>query len=371
MRNMALNEQTHEDRSTAGMRQLIDLLPDEELKGLLSTVTSSLVSFGSGVDKDGRRVDPRTHAIRTILMYADPISLMNKKRMKKTYLAQYLNQNGLKMTLPPTKNTLSKDILKFWGADVPENLKLIDDELLTPTAKKANITNARPELHTPNLNHPLQNGSIGVNNESSPVASASNNSVVQANNDEEAMEYEYTSAISLRQREAQLGQRLGREFSSWFYERLNTLTDFTSVHFWPECNFRLEIVYAADPGRTILEESMTGESCCANLKDLVAVKNLYFNPNTLGGSGIRGCLNPHGLATVIVCGTVHERGKSNPLGVFEQLFGLMKDPSLGNNYRIKFSILRLREGAHLAVQNTPPEMCDSSLVGIIEEIDDD
>ncbi|ODN03727.1 hypothetical protein Ocin01_02934 [Orchesella cincta] len=369
---MRIMEGNQENRTTSGMRQLINLLPEEEIAGLLNTVTSSLVSFGSGVDKDGKKIDARSHAISTILMYTDPISLMNKKRMKKAYLAKYLNQNGIKMTLPPTKNSLSKDILNYWGTDVPDNLTLIDDDesvrARVTTERTANNMLSRSDIQaSPNSRVP--NGSTVAGNQSSVVASTSNNEVARTDN-ENAMDFEYTTAITLRQREAHLGQQLGREFSSWFYERLNTLTDFTSAHFWPECNFRLEIVFAADPGRTILEETMSGDSCCAQMKDLIAVKNLYFNPNTLG-SGIRGCLNPHGLAQVVVCGVVHQKDNSNPVGVFEQLFGLMKDPSLGNNYRIKFSILRLREGSHLAVQNTPPELCDSSLVGIIEEIDDD
>lgn len=62
------------------------------------------------------------------MLYSDPISLLNKARMKKAYLSEYLNQKGVRMTTPGTKTTLCKDLLSFWGQAIPDNLRIIDDE---------------------------------------------------------------------------------------------------------------------------------------------------------------------------------------------------------------------------------------------------
>lgn len=202
-------------------------------------------------------------------------------------------------------------------------------------------------------------------------ASSNSNQTVAQTPHHAVSSMEYEHAVSLRQQEAELGMRLAREFSSWYYERLNTLTDFTSTHFWEQCNFRLEMIFAAEPQNTVIDEIIgNGEASCAKIKDLISVKLLYFNPNS--ETGLRGYLNPHGLAQVMVCGTLHLRadGSHPAVGVFEQMFGLMKDPNFGNNYRIKFSVLRLREGNYLSVQSAPPELLDSSLVGIVEEVED-
>lgn len=201
----------------------------------------------------------------------------------------------------------------------------------------------------------------GANGPSNVVNIAAGQEIGNVENDD---------SVSIRQRGDHLGQQLAIEFSRWYYERLNTLTDFTVSHFWTECNLRLEIIFAISPDNAIIEEVINnGEVCCAKIKDLVAVKELWFNPNC-NDAGVRGYLNPHGLAQVMVCGTIHQRD-GPAIGVFEQMFGLMKDPKFGNNFKIRFSVLRLREGSFLAIQNTPPELLDSSLVGIVEEIDDD
>lgn len=227
--------------------------------------------------------------------------------------------------------------------------------------------NSLPAVQNQNLS-PTQSQPVQVSQpDSSPSSSSQGASMVVAGSQpgDELMEYE--SSQSLRQREAELGQQLGKEFSVWFYERLNTLTDFNASHFWPECSLRLEFIFAAQANQAILETSNGGETCCAKLKDLVAVKRLYFNPNT--DTGIRGLINPHGMTYVLVCGIIYNKENGTPVGVFEQMFGLLKDPRIDNNYKIKYTILRLREGGHLALQSSQPELCDSSLVGIIEEVD--
>ena len=68
----------------------------------------------------------------------------------------------------------------------------------------------------------------------------------------------------------------------------------------------------------------------------VIEEGLHFNPNP---SAIKGLAEPHGLQLVNVCGTVHTH--THAVGIFEHQFGLIRDPQMENNWRIKFSKLRL------------------------------
>lgn len=68
-----------------------------------------------------------------------------------------------------------------------------------------------------------------------------------------------------------------------------------------------------------------------------------MNPNTTV-EGCRGVLSPHGLGKVAVLGTMHKytNGESGDVvGVFEQMFGLIRDLNDGNNYKIKHCDLRI------------------------------
>lgn len=70
---------------------------------------------------------------------------------------------------------------------------------------------------------------------------------------------------------------------------------------------------------------------------------MVLNPNTTI-EGCRGVLSPHGLGKVAVLGTMHKHsdGKSGDVvGLFEQMFGLMRDLNDGNNYKIKHCELRI------------------------------
>ena len=45
---------------------------------------------------------------------------------------------------------------------------------------------------------------------------------------------------------------------------------------------------------------------------------------------------------VLACGTLHNQ--TTACGVFEQVFGLIRDPSSDNNWKIKYTELRLVAG---------------------------
>uniref|UniRef100_A0A3B4AM08 Uncharacterized protein n=1 Tax=Periophthalmus magnuspinnatus TaxID=409849 RepID=A0A3B4AM08_9GOBI len=67
-------------------------------------------------------------------------------------------------------------------------------------------------------------------------------------------------------------------------------------------------------------------------------KRLIFSPN-LDANGLKTLASPHGLVLVAVAGTIHR--DVSCLGIFEQIFGLIKSP-VDNNWKIKFINLKIR-----------------------------
>lgn len=209
---------------------------------------------------------------------------------------------------------------------------------------------------------------------------------------EEIERINYENQVSLRRREQELEQRLGYEFTKWYYERYNSLVDFISAHFWGECNLRIEYAAKGLQNGKVTEFLNDGQRCFEELYSLRSKDKLFFNPNLLTGLRskvihlpkllvvpyilITHCeffnfqMNPHGLVQIMVAGTVHQPDATGrQAGLFEQMFGLSRDPAIDNNYKIKFSMLLFREDSQIFVNQLA--LCDSSLKGVIDDADDD
>uniref|UniRef100_A0A8B9RP94 Chromosome 3 open reading frame 38 n=1 Tax=Astyanax mexicanus TaxID=7994 RepID=A0A8B9RP94_ASTMX len=68
-------------------------------------------------------------------------------------------------------------------------------------------------------------------------------------------------------------------------------------------------------------------------------KKLIFCPN-LEQSGLKCLSTPHGLVLVAVAGTIHRENLC--LGIFEQVFGLIRDPLEGNRWKMKYVHLKIK-----------------------------
>lgn len=66
---------------------------------------------------------------------------------------------------------------------------------------------------------------------------------------------------------------------------------------------------------------------------------LLLSPN-LEPRGLKALVSPHGLVMVAVAGTIH-RGK-RCMGIFEQIFGLIRSPLEKDTWKIKFVNLKIR-----------------------------
>lgn len=144
-------------------------------------------------------------------------------------------------------------------------------------------------------------------------------------------------------------EALGEKFAEWFYNMINTSPVIGSEHFWNDCSLTLNLLSET---QTITEQvSDDCEKIAALLSNTKTTHNLFFNPN-LTKEGVRTKMDPHGLVVVMVCGTLHTDREC--VGVFEQVFGLARDPFSENNWKIKNTLLNLRSKSGVS---EVPKLC--------------
>ena len=157
-------------------------------------------------------------------------------------------------------------------------------------------------------------------------------------------------------------QLLAEQFTKWFFQMLNSYHPHTQEapsesygahHFYKDC--QLKIISATPELRRDIHNGDLDVS--QRLLAFVKEEQIKFNPNMDPG-GVKGMSNPHGLKVVAVCGTVHLNGRF--VGIFEQQFGLVRDPDSENNLKIKFINLKLkRENTEIipTLQETNQMLC--------------
>lgn len=82
-----------------------------------------------------------------------------------------------------------------------------------------------------------------------------------------------------------------------------------------------------------MDEFNGAELVSQRLYALVGQEHLFFCPN-LEGFGLKCISSPHGLVLVAVAGTIHRDNAC--LGIFDQVFGLIRSPMDNNHWKIKF-----------------------------------
>ncbi|CAF1495533.1 unnamed protein product, partial [Rotaria sordida] len=123
--------------------------------------------------------------------------------------------------------------------------------------------------------------------------------------------------------------QLSQQFTEWFYTSWNTLTTFTSDHFFPDC--QLTLIH--ENQRRILGSYYV----CELLRSYITNQDLRFCPNIQSNKAEE---SKHGLVLLQIHGTIHQRGTC--VGIFDQAFGLIRDPTHSNNYLIKFCFLNMQ-----------------------------
>ncbi|XP_063910831.1 uncharacterized protein C3orf38 homolog [Zophobas morio] len=131
--------------------------------------------------------------------------------------------------------------------------------------------------------------------------------------------------------------QLAEQFAQWFYTMLNKNECMNHEHFYPDAKIQITMVNSGQATTEVIEGDPL--QIVQRLLLLRMNFNLVFNPN-LSAGGVQGRVDPHGLVLVLVCGTLHAQGAC--VGIFEQVFGLVRDPQVSNNWKIKMSEINLK-----------------------------
>ncbi|XP_037034692.1 uncharacterized protein C3orf38 homolog isoform X1 [Bradysia coprophila] len=133
--------------------------------------------------------------------------------------------------------------------------------------------------------------------------------------------------------------QMSRQFSTWFFKMCNE-SQLKIVDFWADAEYSIEMIAS---GQLVRQEQGSGsQSLLELMQSLHSQDNLLFNPNDCH-DGIQGRINVHGLVMVLCCGTLHSPGVF--IGVFECMFGLLRDPYADGNWKIKHLRMRLNSSS--------------------------
>ncbi|XP_033750045.1 uncharacterized protein C3orf38 homolog [Pecten maximus] len=315
----------------AGSKDILGRLSYSELNELKDTITRKQISaYG------------RKECINAIVAYSESASeLLHRKKLKRDILFQYLFDNQIFESVNSSKDDLVKSIIKFWKSRSQHEKQEV---VPTVQADRQPQRQMRPVHQSEKAKPQDKQGRQPHSQEVAPInVSVTVNVVPEAKSPAKV---------------APMSEQVGEAFITWFYKMLNSQNpmtpnvpeDFGSHHFWPDVNFKL-LCLTPQP----LEEEITGADLTTQrLLALVRDEQLLFNPN-ISSEGLKIKSNPHGQLVLIVCGTVHR--SQDCLGEFEQLFGLLRDPRFDNNWKVKFTRLRIRSSQMTAM----PKLTDQAL----------
>nr|XP_039266324.1 uncharacterized protein C3orf38 homolog [Styela clava] len=321
-------------RQKQGCVELLRMLPQHELIGLCDTVTNKLIASTNTEE-----------AIDAILTYSKTVEeLLNRKKLKHEILFQYLHSKNVGGINPKcTKIELVSVIIDFWSKGVVERNK----HLSSHSTQKFCILYILNSSCIFTYNYHSYINPHEFQGQTSQQITINYNTFIHH---EEKNVLNVVSASSVGDG-LDTGQQLAKEFILWFYPMLNNIKNNQSPG-WGAQNFCPDAVLVLTvirEGNNQHEEKFIGaQAAQEKLASLVMKDNAVLNPNTTP-EGYRGTISPHGLAKVAVCGTLHKLNETcnSPnrqilMGVFEQCFGLVRDVSDGNRWKIKYTDLKMK-----------------------------
>uniref|UniRef100_A0A0K8SVU6 NTF2 domain-containing protein n=1 Tax=Lygus hesperus TaxID=30085 RepID=A0A0K8SVU6_LYGHE len=242
-------------------------------------------------------------AVRIIVQHAEDVrSLLARKKITKTILFKYLHNKRVPFAAAIDKATLIDATIAFW-----------------------------------------QKGGTSGN----VIQNCIPNPIIESNNHSQT-----TQSVP------GLCDELAYKFCEWFFTKLNEPVvmlggeKIVDNDFWCDASARITLKSGPD---SLQHAAQGGSEVVELLAALQLQHNLYFSPN-LSMDGLRAKSEPHGLVVILVCGTIHQ-GQGQCIGIFEQKFGLIKDPYASDNCKIKTLEINLLSKSDVTVQPVlPPEM---------------
>lgn len=345
------------------------MLSEEEKEGCLQLLnklsTSELFSLADTVTKKQINVARKSEAVKAILDYTtSPVELMRRRKMKRDVLFQYLVDCNVVVSVSADKKDLIQRILKHWGApavdlsemDVDMDVEMSAEDLTTGPGPATSTVTQGAQTTTGQFSpagvqtdnpvpqsqsiaaHLPQNGSQIVQNPINTGQLCNQQSLGSSN-----ITVQISGILNARPETDSDLQALGEQFSKWFYQMLNSFNpttqdtpgDFGPHHFWDDATLKVTAVTSETSHEEHHGPKVVAERLISYTKD----EQLLFNPN-IGREGVFVKSSRHGLVMIMVCGTIHR--SNNCLGVFQQVFGIIKDPRFHDNWKIKMSNLDVK-----------------------------
>ncbi|XP_030283308.1 uncharacterized protein C3orf38 homolog [Sparus aurata] len=267
----------------AGCTNLLKLLSKADLLSLCDTVTNKMIV-----------VENATEATETILSFSkNAEELLRRKKVSREVIFKYLVKEGVAMSPNSEKHQMVRRTLELWSSG----------KAVVGESRQAETNEIRQRPST-------------------VMASVSTDMKDEVGFDP---------------------QVLGQQFCQWFFQLINSQNpslaqqpqDWGPQHFWPDVKLRL----LSRTGSEQMEEFLGAELVNLRLLALTREERLLLSPN-LEPHGLKVLASPHGLVLVAVAGTIHR--DTACLGIFEQVFGLIRSPLENNSWKIKFVNLKIR-----------------------------
>ncbi|XP_023147750.2 uncharacterized protein C3orf38 homolog [Amphiprion ocellaris] len=269
------------ERERVGFTKILGLMTTADLLSLSDTVTNKMIV-----------VENTREATETILSFTkNAEELLRRKKVQRELIFRYLAKEGVVMPPNSEKHQLVKRTLEFWSS-----AKVVVDK-----------------SHQGDENRRRQ-----------PTETASDSTDMKAGPGFDPLV-------------------LGQQFCQWFFQLMNSQNpslgqqpqDWGPQHFWPDVKLRL----LSRTGSEQMEDFLGAELVSLRLLALSREERLLFSPN-LEPYGLKALASPHGLVLVAVAGTIHRDEAC--LGIFEQIFGLIRSPLENNSWKIKFVNLKIK-----------------------------
>lgn len=148
-------------------------------------------------------------------------------------------------------------------------------------------------------------------------------------------------------------QLMAVKFAEWFYTMMNQNEPIGTEHFWQDAKLQLKMTSGIDEIVKTIDSDVN--SLVLELYKVKKDHGLYFYPNLLT-DGVQGRMDPHGLVIVMACGTLHTADTC--VGIFDQMFMLVRDPLSDNNWKVKNTKLQLKSRNDIP---GPPKLTDCGL----------
>jgi len=331
---LLISEEMLTEKEKHGISELLDRMTISDLQSLAQTVTSRLLVPENSME-----------AIQAIILHTDKASdLLKRRKIKKELLFKYLHQKRVPIEAISDKNMHVSKVLEVWeSSDSDECFTAMDSDNSLECPPPSRNT-SHTSLCSLDTSRELLNRVETFSNSrtSGPFEENSRETFIPlVQHQQHSTTMGITPTLSLAQ-----CQEMANSFVRWYFQLLNRCVETDTVdwnhsHFWPNASAKVSL--SSETGEIIecMEVLHNSEEVSTMLLQVFKKHRLKCNPN-MCDEGVRGKLSPHGLVMVLACGTLHS--ENDVCGVFEQVFGLVRDPSAENNWKIKQTEVRLIGG---------------------------